>query len=51
MTYFSLALVVVAIALAWLRAVERRFDKPRVAANTVVAILALAVGISSMAQL
>lgn len=50
MTYFSVALLVVAVAIAMLHIVERRSDKRRRAARAVVAILALAVGISSIIQ-
>ena len=50
MTYFSVALFVAAIALAVLRVLERRSDKRRVVTKAVVAIVALAVGISSMIQ-
>jgi uncharacterized membrane protein len=48
MIYFSVALLVVAIALAVLHVVQGRSNKQRVAANVVVAIVALAVGISSI---
>jgi uncharacterized membrane protein len=51
MIYFSVAMLVVAIALAVLHVLQSRSDKRRVAANVVVAILALAVGISSMIQI
>lgn len=51
MTYFSVALLVVAIALAVLHIIERRSDKRRLAVQAVVAILALAVSISSMVQI
>ena len=51
MIYFSVALLVVAIALAALRVAERRSEKRRLPASIVVALLALAVGISSMVQL
>jgi uncharacterized membrane protein len=50
MIYFSVALLVVAIALAVLHVLERRSDKRRVATKTILAILAVAVGISSMIQ-
>lgn len=50
MIYFSIALLVVAVLLAVLHVLESRSDKRRLAAKTVVAILALAVGISSMIQ-
>lgn len=48
MIYFSIALVLVALALAWLHVSESRAQGRRVAANVVVAILALAVGVSSI---
>jgi hypothetical protein len=51
MTYFSVAMLVVAIALAVLHVLQSRSDKRRVGANVAVAILALAVGISSMIQI
>jgi uncharacterized membrane protein len=51
MIYFSVALLVVAIALAALHVAERRSEKRRLPASIVVALLALAVGISSMVQL
>ncbi|BBY36962.1 hypothetical protein MMAN_10960 [Mycobacterium mantenii] len=50
MNYFSAALLAVAIVLVILRMIERRSEKSRVAAQTLVAILALAAGISSMVQ-
>lgn len=50
MIYFSVALLVVASALAVLHVLERRSDKRRVATKAILAILALAVGISSMIQ-
>ena len=50
MIYFSVALLVVAIALAVLHVLERRSDKRRVATKAILAILAVAVGISSMIQ-
>lgn len=50
MIYFSVALLVVALALGILHVIERRSDKHRLAANVIVAIVALAVGISSMVQ-
>jgi hypothetical protein len=50
MPYFSYGLLLVAIALAVLHILERRSDKRQVAAQAVVAVLALAVGISSMIQ-
>jgi hypothetical protein len=48
MIYFSIALLVVAIALAMLHWLEGKSDKPRTAAAVVVAVLALAVGVSSI---
>ncbi|BBZ44204.1 DUF2231 domain-containing protein [Mycobacterium parmense] len=50
MVYFAAALLVVAVALAGLRLVERRSDKPRRATQMIVAIVVLAVGISSTIQ-
>jgi hypothetical protein len=50
MTYFAVALLIVALALALLHVVERRSAKRRLAANAIVAIVALAVGISSIVQ-
>ncbi|HXY64903.1 MAG TPA: DUF2231 domain-containing protein [Mycobacterium sp.] len=50
MSYFSAALLVVAIAILVLHVRERRQDTRRVLTRTVVAIAALAVGISSMIQ-
>ncbi|MBV8346337.1 MAG: hypothetical protein JOZ49_02020 [Mycolicibacterium sp.] len=51
MTYFAVALLVVAIALVVVRVAERRSDKRRLVTNIAVAVLALAVGISSMVQI
>jgi lysylphosphatidylglycerol synthetase-like protein (DUF2156 family) len=48
MIYFAIALVVVAIALALLHVAEGRSEKRRVGANVLVAILALAVGVSTL---
>jgi hypothetical protein len=48
MIYFSAALLVVAIALAVMHWLEGRSDKRRTVATVVVAIVALAVGISSI---
>jgi len=48
MIYFSVALFVVAIALAVLHWLEGRSDRPRMAATVVVAIVALLVGVSSI---
>jgi len=50
MIYFSVALLVVAIALAVLHVLQARSATRRPAAAVVVAILALVVGISSMVQ-
>jgi uncharacterized membrane protein len=49
--YFSVALLVVAVALAVLHVEERRSDKRRLPAKIIVAVLAVAVGISSMIQI
>jgi uncharacterized membrane protein len=51
MTYFAAALLVAAIALVGLRAVERRSDKSHVAARVVVTVVVLAAGMSSMIQI
>lgn len=51
MIYYSIALLVVAIVLVVLRVIERRSDKHRVVTNILVAIVVLAVGISSMVQI
>jgi uncharacterized membrane protein len=51
MIYFSAALLAVAIALVVLRVIERRSDKRRVVTHIIVAIVVLAVGISSMIQI
>jgi uncharacterized membrane protein len=48
MIYFSIALLVVAIALAVLHWLESKSDSPRTIATVVVAIVALAVGVSSI---
>jgi predicted lysophospholipase L1 biosynthesis ABC-type transport system permease subunit len=48
MIYFSVGLFVVAIALVVLHWLTSRSDKPRTAATVIVAILALAVGVSSI---
>ena len=48
MSYFSVALLVMAIAIAVLHVLTNRSDKPRTAAAIVVAVLALAVGASSI---
>lgn len=51
MNYFSAALLAVAISLVVLRAVERRSEKRRVGTHLLVAVVVLAVGISSMVQI
>jgi uncharacterized membrane protein len=51
MIYFSIALLVVAVVLVVLRVAERRSDNRRLPATIIVAIVALAVGISSIVQL
>jgi hypothetical protein len=48
MIVFSVALLVVAIAMAVLHWLEGRSDKPRTVATVIVAIVALAVGVSSI---
>jgi predicted lysophospholipase L1 biosynthesis ABC-type transport system permease subunit len=48
MIYFAIGLLVVAIALVVLHWLTSRSDKPRTAAAVIVAILALAVGVSSI---
>jgi formate-dependent nitrite reductase membrane component NrfD len=48
MIYFSIGLLVVGVALATLHWVTSRSDKPRRAAAIIVAVLALAVGVSSI---
>ncbi len=48
MTYFSAALLVVALALVVLHWLESRSDTPRKVATVVVAIVALVVGVSSI---
>jgi p-aminobenzoyl-glutamate transporter AbgT len=48
MIYFSVALLVVAIALVVLNWLTSRSDNPRLAASVFVAVLALAVGVSSI---
>jgi hypothetical protein len=47
MIYFSLALLIVAIALGALHFAERRADKPGLVTNMIVAVVVLAVGVSS----
>ena len=51
MTYFSAALLVIAILLFALRVIERRSDKRRVVIRVLVAIVVLATGISSTLQI
>lgn len=51
MTYFSAALLAVAIALVVLRVVERRSEARHVVTHVLVAIVVLAVGISAMVQI
>lgn len=51
MIYFSIALLVVAIALALLRVAERRSDKNRLPATVGIAVIAIVVGIASMVQI
>jgi hypothetical protein len=48
MIYFSIGLFVVAVALVVLHWLTSRSDKPRTAATIVVAVLAIAVGVSSI---
>ena len=51
MVYFAAALLVVAVGLVALRFIERRSDKRRVITHVVVAIIVLAVSVSSMVQI
>ncbi|MUL80959.1 MULTISPECIES: DUF2231 domain-containing protein [unclassified Mycolicibacterium] len=51
MIYFSLALLVVALALVALRFAERRDDGRRVLYNAVVAVVAVLVGLASIVQI
>jgi len=51
MNYFSGALLAVAIVLVVYRLAERRFGNSHIIANILVAILVLAVGISSIIQI
>jgi uncharacterized membrane protein len=51
MTYFAIALLVVAVALAVLHLAERRSEKRRLPTNIIIAIVTLAVGISSIIQI
>ncbi|WP_099037961.1 DUF2231 domain-containing protein [Mycobacterium neglectum] len=48
MIYFSVAMLIVALALAALHWAESRSDKPRKAATIVLAVVALVVGVSSI---
>ncbi|BBZ21008.1 DUF2231 domain-containing protein [Mycolicibacterium gadium] len=48
MIYFSVAMLIVAVALAGLHWVEGRSNKPRKAAAAMVAVMALLVGVSSI---
>jgi uncharacterized membrane protein len=51
MAYFSGALLATAVVLVVVRVIERRSDKGRAATQILVAIVTLAVGISSMVQI
>lgn len=51
MAYFAAALLAAAVVLVVLRVIERRSDKSRVVTRILVAIVVLAVGISSMVQI
>jgi uncharacterized membrane protein len=51
MIYFSVALLLVAIALVTLHFAERRSDKPRRLTSIIVVAVVLAVGVSSMIQI
>lgn len=51
MIYFSVAMLLVAIALVVLHFAERRSDKARSLTNIVVVVVVLAVGVSSMIQI
>ena len=51
MTYFSVALLLVAILLVVLHILESRSDERRVASKAVMALVAIAVGIASMVQI
>lgn len=51
MTYFAVALLVVAIALAALQVIEGRSDEPRRVAKAIVAVLAVVVGSASLIQI
>jgi hypothetical protein len=49
--YFSSALLIVAVALVALHFAERRADRARRVTNIIVAVVVLAVGVSSMIQI
>jgi hypothetical protein len=51
MTYFSVALLLVAILLVVLHILDSRSDKRRAAGKVVMAVITLAVGIASMVQI
>ncbi|OBH80794.1 DUF2231 domain-containing protein [Mycobacterium scrofulaceum] len=51
MTYFAAALLAAALVLVVMRVIERRSDKSRVVVRATIAILVLAVAISSMVQI
>ena len=51
MIYFSVALLVVAIALVALHVVERRTDERRLLTKMIVAVVALTVGVPSIVQI
>ncbi|WP_406815679.1 DUF2231 domain-containing protein [Mycobacterium sp. M23085] len=51
MSYFSAALLAAAVVLVVVREIERQSDKGRAVTRILVAILVLAVGISSMVQI
>ncbi|OBH04291.1 MULTISPECIES: DUF2231 domain-containing protein [unclassified Mycobacterium] len=50
MVYFAAALLVVAVGLVLLRFIERRSDNRRTATRVIVAIIVVAVSVSSMVQ-
>lgn len=49
--YFSVALLLVAVALVALRVIEGRGDRPRLLINVVVGLVALTVGVASIIQI
>jgi hypothetical protein len=51
MVYFAAAMLAVAIALVVLRLIERRSDRRQMVTRSVVGIIVLAVGVSSMIQI